>query len=115
MKKEVNEAIFAFVGEPSSPDSVCTNTGHGYGVFLCTKHTAIIDLFRSLCMWGGSTKTFEKCGNFYRYYELDCRDKEFFKSNTFRRICNPYSLKITIIEDGKELYNEFYSVAKQCI
>lgn len=108
MKEKVNEVIFGFIGEPTSPESPCTSTCHGYDAMVCTEHAAVIDLFKSLCLWGGATNTYEKDGNYYRYYELDCRDKEFFKSNIFKRICKPYNLKITIIEDSKELYEKFY-------
>ena len=106
-----NEIILAFIGEPTSPDSPITNTYHGYDAFVCTEHNAINILFKSLCMWGGSTNTYVKDGKFYNYYELSCRDREFFKSDIFKRICKPYNLKITIVEDSKELYDKFYCTA----
>ena len=107
-----NEIILAFIGEPTSPDSSITRTSHGYDAFVCTDHSEINSLFKSLCMWGGSTNTYVKDGKFYNYYELDCRDREFFKSDIFKRICKPYNLKITICEDSKELYDKFYQTAR---
>lgn len=107
-----NEVILAFIGEPASPESPCTATSHGYDAFVHAESAAIINLFRSLSLWMGSTKTYKKDEKYYSYYELDCRDKDFFKSDIFKRICKPYDLKVTIIEDAKELYNEFYSKAK---
>ncbi len=112
MENNNNEIILAFIGEPTYPDSNITRTSHGYDAFVCTEHSAINNLFRSLCMWGGSTNTYVKDGKFYNYYELNCRDREFFKSDIFKRICKPYGITITICESGEELYNKFYHTAR---
>lgn len=113
MENGTNEIIFAFIGEPSSPNSPITRSSHGYDAFVCVKHAAIRTLFRSLCMWGGPTKTYElNNGDCYLYYELDCRDREFFESATFKKICRPYDVKIIICEDSKDLHTRFFSRAK---
>lgn len=112
MSNKVNEVIFDFTGEPASPDSCCTRTGYGYGAIVCTEHTAITNLFKSLCMWGGATKSYTKDGNHYKFYELSCRDRGFFESDYFKRICRPYNMKITVCESCKELYDNFYRDAK---
>jgi hypothetical protein len=109
---KANEIILAFIGEPTSPTSSFTSTCHGYDAFVSTEHKAIWELFKSLCMWGGPTKSYMKSGNYYSYFELDCQHKEFFKSDIFKRICKPYNVTITIYEDGKELYNGFYKDAR---
>lgn len=112
MENKTNEIILAFIGEPTSPTSNITSTYHGYDAFVCTEHREIKTLFKSLCMWGGATKTYVKGEDFYSYYELDCRHREFFKSEIFKRICKPYNIKIIICEDSKELYDNFYCKAK---
>ena len=112
MEKKANEIILAFVGEPTSPDSCFTSTCHGYDAFVCSEHTEVYNLLKSLCLWCGPTKRYKKDGNVYLYYELDCRDRDFFKSVIFKRICSPYNVKITICEDSKELYELFYKDAK---
>lgn len=112
MRNNVNKIILAFIGEPSSPGSHCTTTCHGYDAFVCAEHSAIYKLFDSLCMWSGATNTYVKDGNRYSYYELSCQDKDFFKSDYFKRICKPYNVEITICEDSKELYEKFYRDAK---
>ena len=112
MKKHTNEIILAFIGEPSRPGSPCTTTGHGYDAFVCSKHAEIYKLFDSLCMWSGATNTYIKDGEHYKFYELSCQDRDFFKSDYFKRICRPYNVNITIIEDDKELYDKFYSKAR---
>lgn len=112
MEKCTNEIILAFIGEPASPESPCTKTGYGYDAFVCTDHTPIVKLFQSLCLWGGSTKSFIKGNDYYRYYELSCQDREFFESDYFKRICKPYNVDITVITDSKELYDKFYRDAR---
>ena len=110
--KNTNEVILAFIGEPTSKDSPCTSVGHGYDAFVCTTSHEVYTLFKSLCMWGGSTKTYKKGEDYYSYFELDCRHKEFFKSDIFQRICKPYNVGITIYEDSKDLYENFYRMVE---
>lgn len=112
MEKRTNEVILAFIGEPSRPDSHFTSCCHGYEALVCSEHNAIYKLFDSLCMWSGATNTYIKGGDYYSFYELSCQDKDFFKSEYFKRICKPYNVTITIIEDGKELHEKFYSMAR---
>ena len=107
-----NEIIFSFVGEPTSPNSNITSTCHGYDAFVCTDHNAINTMFKSLSMWGGPSKLYTKDGKIYRYYEISCQLKDFFKSDIFKRLCNPYDVKITICESTEEIYKTFFKDAK---
>jgi len=43
--KKTNEIILAFIGEPTSDDSPCTSTGHGYDAFICTESNEVYNLF----------------------------------------------------------------------
>ena len=110
--EKTNEIILAFIGEPTSKYSSLTSTCHGYDAFICTESHEVYNLFKSLCMWGGATKIYKKGEDYYSYFELDCRQKEFFKSEIFRRICKPYNVQITIYENSEELYENFYRMAK---
>ena len=99
--KTANEIIFDFIGIPVGM-GMTTRSGHGYSAYVCTDNTTITDVIRSLSIWGGSTKTFINAdGIEYKFYEIDCRDKEFFKSNVFERICN-HKVKITIYEESND-------------
>lgn len=107
-----NEIIFSFVGEPTSPDSNITNTYHGYDAFVCTDHNAVDTMIKSLSMWGGPTKLYTKDGKIYRYYEIGCQLKDFFKSDIFKDLCKPYNTQIIICESTKEIYEAFFRDAK---
>jgi hypothetical protein len=108
---KTNEVILAFIGEPYTKDSTCTRTGHGYDAFVCTEREEIHTLFKSLCLWGGAYKTYKKGDDYYSYFELDCRHRDFYKSEIFQRICKPYNINLIIYEDGRELYDNFYRSA----
>ena len=84
---------------PVRQDSICLSTGHGYYAYVSSEDTFINQLFRDICMWGGATDTYEtKDGHFYSQFELDCRDKSFFKSDSFKRICQKHDIELTIYE-----------------
>lgn len=105
--KTTNQIIFDFIGTPVAPLYMTTRSGYGYSAYVCTDHPTVSDVIRSLSIWEGSTKTFiDADGNEYKYYEIDCRDKEFFMSNVFERICK-HQVKITIYEEANDELDEF--------
>ena len=108
----VNEIIFSFICEPTSPNSNITSTGYGYDAFVCTPYQSVDTMIKSLSMWNGYTKLYIKDGHIYKYYEIGCQLKDFFKSDIFARLCNPYNTKITICENSEEIYNVFFKDAK---
>ena len=111
--KIANEIVLTLIGKPVAPANIATSTGHGDGAYVCTCHDAITQLFKSLSIWGGSTKTFvDSDGNEYKYSEMSCKDRSFFKSDVFERICKPYHVRIVIHEDHSETRN-FFSNLRQ--
>ena len=100
----VNDVILTFIGKPKGPSFVLTETGHGDSAYVCTQCNAIIKLFESLSLWGSYSKTFvDGDGNIYMYYEMDCNDRKFLKSETFKRICRPYHVNISICETHEDI------------
>ena len=112
MGNKVNEVILAFIGEPASPNSCFTTSGYGYNALVCSEHMEIRTLFDSLALWCGPTKKYNKNGDIYFNYELACRDRDFFESSIFKRICKPYNIKITVCKTYAELYELFYKHAE---
>ena len=111
-QSDANEIIFSFNGEPTSPTSSITSTCHGYDAFVCTDHHAVDTMIKSLSMWGGYTKLYIKDGKTYKYYEISCQLKDFFKSDIFKRLCKPYDIKLTICESAEEIHEAFFKDAK---
>ena len=107
-KKYTNELIMAFIGEPSSPDSPATRTGYGYSALLCTDDATLHEIFKAVSMWNGHTKVYSKGQDVYRFYELDCRDRSFFESKPFERICRAFDLDVHIYTESHDLYTNFY-------
>lgn len=87
-------------GNPDRQDSPCLRTGYGYRAYVSTDDSFINELFREICMWSGATDTLETVdGRYYHQYELDCRDKAFFKSDTFKKICQKHHIELTIYDE----------------
>ena len=102
MNTKKNGHIFLDIyGNPVRQNSPCLSTGHGYHAYVSSEDTFIHLLFREICMWGGATDTYEtREGRYYKQYELDCRDKAFFKSDSFKKICQKHDIELTIYEEG---------------
>ena len=100
-------------GEPSHKGDICLSTGHGYYAYVETGVDSFIyNILKEMSIWGGSTdtrRTFD-----YRYFsqfELDCADKAFLKSRTFKKICEHHNVKFVIIDNGnddKQIIKEFW-------
>ena len=104
MNTNKNGHIFLDIyGNPVRQNSPCLSTGYGYRAYVSSEDTFIHLLFREICMWGGATDTYEtKEGRYYKQYELDCRDKAFFKSDSFKNICQKHDIELTIYEEGAD-------------
>lgn len=90
-------------GTPVRPDSSCLSHGHGYYAYVSTMDAFIHNLFRDICLWGGATDTHvTKDDHFYKQYELDCRDKSFFKSESFKKICQRHDIELIIFDNGDD-------------
>ena len=102
MNTKKNGHIFLDIyGNPVRQGSPCLSTGYGYRAYVSSEDAFIHLLFREICMWGGATDTYEtREGRYYKQYELDCRDKAFFKSDSFKKICQKHDIELTIYEEG---------------
>ena len=103
-------------GTPVRPEYMSLSHGHGYYAYVSTTDTFINKLFKDICIWGGSTNTHETLdGHFYNQYELDCRDKAFFKSNVFKKICEKHDIELIIFDDGDDpqIIRDFWDQMKQ--
>ena len=104
-------------GTPSSPDSICLSNSHGYYAYVSTEvDTFVYNLLKEMSIWNGSTDTHKTRD--YRYFsqfELDCADKAFFKSRTFRKICEHHNVKIVIMDNGDDtqIWREFWNQMKR--
>ena len=107
MNTKKNGHIFLDIyGNPVRQSSPCLSTGYGYRAYVSSEDTFINQLLREICMWGGATDTYEtKEGRYYKQYELDCRDKAFFKSDSFKKICQKHNIELTIYEEGSDTKN----------
>ena len=116
MSNKKNHILLNLMGTPERKDSICLSHGHGYYAYVSTADIFIYDLFRDICMWGGSTNTYEtEDGYFYSQFELDCRDKDFFKSNFFKKICYKHGIDLTILEneDDSQIIRDFWNQMKR--
>ena len=104
MNTNKNGHIFLDIyGNPVRQNSPCLSTGYGYRAYVSSEDTFINQLFREICMWGGATDTYEtREGQYYNQYELDCRDKAFFKSDSFKKICQKHDIELEIYEEGSD-------------
>ena len=99
--KKTGHIFLDIYGNPVRQNSPCLSTGYGYRAYVSSEEAFIHLLFREICMWGGATDTYEtKEGRYYKQYELDCRDKAFFKSDSFKKICQKHDIELTIYEEG---------------
>ena len=76
------------------------SSSHGYYAYVSTGDAFIYELFKSLSLWNGSTNNYEtRSGYYYNQFELSCKDKPFFKSESFKIICERHNIRLTIYDD----------------
>lgn len=104
MSNKKNHIFLNLMGMPDRPDSMYLSHGHGYYAYVSTEDTFIYNLFKDICIWGGSTDTYKtkEDGYIYNQFELDCRDRAFFTSNAFKKICQKHDIELTIFENGSD-------------
>lgn len=91
-------------GESVNKGDICLSTGHGHYAYIETGVNGIIyNLLREMSIWNGSTATHKTSD--YRYFnqfELDCADKAFLKSRTFKKICQRHNVNLVILDNGND-------------
>jgi hypothetical protein len=111
MDKSINvkdiQIFLDLQGEPTHKGNIFLSTSHGHYAYVETGvNDLIYNLLKEMSIWGGSTDTHKTRD--YRYFsqfELDCADKAFLKSRTFKKICERHNVKFIILDDGDE-YNQ---------
>lgn len=101
-------------GEPINKGSMCLSTSHGHYAYVNDDVDAFVyQLFKEMSIWGGSTNSYITTDHHYfSQFELDCADKGFFKSRTFKKICEHHNIKFVIIDNGEndaQIAREFWS------
>lgn len=116
MNSKKNHIFLDLEGTPDREDAICLRHGHGYYAYVSTTDEFVYNLFKDICMWGGSTNTYEtKDGYLYNQFELDCRDKTFFKSDSFKKICQKHNIDLIIFENGDDshIIRDFWGQMKK--
>lgn len=101
-------------GEPDNKGSMCLSTSHGYYAYVGENVDAFVyRLFKEMSIWGGSTNSYiTRDSRYFSQFELDCGDKAFFKSRTFKKICEHHNVTFVIIDDGEDdvrIIREFWN------
>lgn len=113
--KNINEVqiLLDLQGEPANKGGMCLSTSHGHYAYVSESvDTFVYKLFREMSIWNGPTNSYATRD--YRYFsqfELDCADKGFFKSRSFKKICEHYNIKFVIIDNGEndvQIAREFW-------
>ena len=105
-------------GEPIRKGDICLSSSHGYYAYVSAYvNDFVYKLFTEMSIWNGSTDTHQtRDGRYFKQFELDCRDKAFFKSASFKKICQHHYINFVIIEDdedGNRIMREFWDQMKR--
>lgn len=90
-------------GEPINKGGMCLSTSHGHYAYVETGVNGLIyNLLKEMSIWNGSTDTHKtRDFRYFSQFELDCADKGFLKSRTFKKICEHHNVKFVIIDNGE--------------
>ena len=110
--KEI-QILLNLQGEPVNKGDMCLSTSHGYYAYVSENvDTFVYNLFREMSIWGGSTFSYiTRDSRYFNQFELDCADKGFFKSRTFKKICEHHNIKFVILDNGEndaQIAREFF-------
>lgn len=96
-------------GTPASEESPCLKSGYGYYAYVSSNDGFFMQLMTELSLWSGATKTFHTtCGEFFDGFELDCRNKKFLTSDTFKKICQRCKVELVICDEDITPLREFF-------
>ena len=109
----MGKSVIDIQGNPATEDSIALAHGYGYFAYCCSNNQFFNQFMRELSIWSGATKSYHTTEGYFSGYELDCRDKKFFKSSTFRKICQRCGMELIICEDDCAPLRKFFdSIAK---
>ena len=111
-----NHIFMNLQGTPTRPDSSCLSHGHGHYAYTSIEDEFIRQLFREMSLWNGPTDRYMTADQkIYVQYELDCRDKAFFKSDSFKKLCHIHHIDLTIFDDDNDdqIIRDFWEQMKR--
>ena len=82
-----NHIFINMSGTPVLKDDMYLSSGRGYIAYVAVSDQFIKTLFEDMCVGKATDKYVFPSGTSYDKFELDCRDKEFFSSDSFQKIC----------------------------
>jgi hypothetical protein len=104
--KNINEIqiLLDLQGEPVNKGDMCLSTSHGHYAYVSNDVDAFVyRLVKEMSIWGGSTDAYvSRDFRWFSQFELDCADKGFFKSRTFKKICEHHNVKFVILDNGED-------------
>ena len=91
-------------GEPIRKGSMCLSTGHGYYAYVRDDVDAFVyRLLKEMSIWQAPTNAYvSRDLRYFNQFELDCADKAFLKSRTFKKICEHHNVNFVIIDDAQD-------------
>ena len=104
-----NHIFINMSGTPVLKDDMYLSSGRGYIAYVAVSDQFIKTLFEDMCVGKATDKYVFPSGTSYDKFELDCRDKEFFSSDSFQKICEKHKVKLTIYNNSsdKSVYDAF--------
>lgn len=83
--------------------------GYGYSCYINSNDSEnpAVSFLKSFCMWGGSTKTCGKDGE-WKFYELPEETVTFMVSGPFAWFCKKNNIEL-IIDSNKEQLDEVFN------
>ena len=111
-----NKIFLNIQGTPTRHNPMCLKHGHGYRAYVSVENAFINNLFMDISLWGGAINIFEtKEGFRYSVFEIDCRDKEFLKSVTLKKLCKKHGIEVVVYdnEDDRQIYIDFLEQMRQ--
>ena len=105
----MKEIIIDLEGE-AKDGCLTLSSGYGYMAYTNSNNSFFNKIMAELSVWNGSTGVYHTINgsDTYRMYELNCQDKNFFKSLTFRKICEHHDVRLVIQEDDVEELKRFF-------
>lgn len=110
--KEI-QILLDLQGEPVHEGDVFLSTSHGYYAYVSESvDTFVYRLFREMSIWDAPTNSYiTRDRHYFSLFELDCGNKAFLKSRTFKKICEHYNAKFVILDNGEndaKIAREFF-------
>ena len=104
-------------GDPIEGHISLRSTGHGHYAYVEQGVDSFVrKLFKEMSIWNGSTDTHTtRDGRYFSQFELDCADKKFFKSRSFKKICEHHNVKFIIMDnyDDNQIFRDFWDQMKR--